>query len=870
MARIAILSLFLALLSLSSGLIRERDNVPAGFVAAPYYPTPRGGWVSEWSAAYAKAQLVVANMTLAEKVNLTTGTGLLMGRCIGNTGSAPRFGIPSLCLQDSALGIAATDNITAFPAGITVGATWNKALTYARGAAIGAEARGKGVNIQLGPTVGPLGRKPRGGRNWEGFGADPVLQSWGGVETIQGMQDQGVIATIKHFIANEQEAYRMDIIPHGLMKALSSNVDDRTLHELYAWPFADGIRAGVGAVMTAYNDVNGSASSQNSKMMNGILKDEMGFQGLVMSDWGAQIGGVSSALAGLDMAMPGDGNTPLLGLAYWGSELSTAVLNGTIPLERLNDMVTRIVATWYQLRQDQNYPEPNFSANTADRTGKCYPAALVGPTCVVNEYVDVQADHANIAREVSREAVTMLKNDNQTLPLSSSSVLKIFGTGAAKNPDGINACRQRSCNKGTLGMGWGSGTANYPYMDDPITAIRLRAADTTFYNTDSFPSGLTAAAGDVAMVFISSDSGENTYTIEGNDGDRKASGLYAWYNGDDLVKAAAAKYATVIVVVHTVGPILVEEWADLPSVKAIVFAHLPGQEAGNSLTDILFGDYSPSGHLPYSIPKAETDYPASVSLRGFQLGQVQDTFSEGLYIDYRYLNKHSIAPRYAFGHGLSYTTFSRTGVTITAGKAMTSIPPARAAKGPAPAYSSAIPPPAEVAWPTGFTKIWRYLYPYLDKPQDIVATNKFTYPVGYQTTPQPDPAAGGAQGGNPALWDVMFTIAVKVTNTGTVAGKDVVQVYVQYPSDNPWDTPVIQLRAFEKTATLAPGESATVTLQLTRRDLSIWDVVRQNWIIPVSTSQPFLFWIGNSSAGLTLACESLSMTCSDGRTEPVA
>lgn len=123
-----------------------------------------------------------------------------------------------------------------------------------------------------------LGRKPRGGRNWEGFGADPVLQALGGAETIKGMQANGVIATIKHLVGNEQEQYRMDIIPHGLMKAISSNIDDRTLHELYAWPFAEAIRAGVGAVMTAYNDVNGSASSQNSQLINGLLKDEMGFQ----------------------------------------------------------------------------------------------------------------------------------------------------------------------------------------------------------------------------------------------------------------------------------------------------------------------------------------------------------------------------------------------------------------------------------------------------------------------------------------------------------------------------------------------------------------------------------------------------------------
>jgi beta-glucosidase len=391
----------------------------------------------------------------------------------------------------------------------------------------------------------------------------------------------------------------------------------------------------------------------------------------------------------------------------------------------------------------------------------------------------------------------------------------------------------------------------------------------TYYSSDSFPSGLTATAGDIAIVFVNSDSGENQDTVEGNDGDRSASGLYTWHGGDALVEAAAAKYATVIVVVHTVGPILVENWIDLPSVKAVVFAHLPGQEAGDSLTDILFGDYSPSGHLPYSIPVAESDYPSSVSLVGFELFQVQDTFTEGLYIDYRYLNKHSIAPRFAFGHGLSYTTFSRTSATITAVTPLSSTPPTRASKGSTPVYSTAIPPASEVAWPAGFNAISRYLYPYLDDPQSVSASGKFAYPTGYQTTPKPDPPAGGDQGGNPALWDVMFTLSVNVTNTGKFAGKDVVMVFVQYPSDNPWDTPVIQLRAFEKTDTLAAGESEVVTLQITRKDLSTWDVITQNWIIPVSSSAPFLFWIGDSSANLTLACESLSGKCSDGRASPV-
>jgi len=389
-----------------------------------------------------------------------------------------------------------------------------------------------------------------------------------------------------------------------------------------------------------------------------------------------------------------------------------------------------------------------------------------------------------------------------------------------------------------------------------------------YYSGDTFPSGITAAPGDIAIVFINSDSGENQDTVEGNHGDRDASGLYAWHNGDQLVQAAAAAYATVIVVVHTVGPILLENWIDLPPVKSVVFAHLPGQEAGDSLTDILFGDYSPSGHLPYSIPKAESDYPSSVSIVGFEFFQVQDTFSEGLYIDYRYLNKQKTTPRYPFGHGLSYTTFSLSNAIISTVTPLTSIPPPRALKGSTPTYSTAIPPASEVAWPANFNKIWRYLYPYLDDPQSITAFSNFAYPIGYQTTPQPDPPAGGDLGGNPALWDVMFRISVTVTNTGAVAGKAVTMAFVQFPSNSGVDTPIIQLRDFGKTDTLVSGGSQVLTFGISRKDVSVWDVEIQNWVVPSLTGS-YLFWIGMGSGNLTLACDSMAGTCSGGRVPPV-
>ena len=227
-------------------------NQDEGFSSPPYYPTPNGGWLPNWSEAYEKAHKVVSNMTLAEKVNLTTGTGFFMGPCAGQTGSAPRFGIPRICLTDGPLGVRNTQGNTAFPAGITVGATFDKDLMYERGVGLGEEARGKGVNVLLGPVVGPIGRKPRGGRIWEAFGVDPSLQAIAAERTIKGMQSTGTIANLKHFIGNEQEMHRMTTV---VTKGYSSNIDDRTLHELYLWPFAEAVRAGVGSVMTGYNDV---------------------------------------------------------------------------------------------------------------------------------------------------------------------------------------------------------------------------------------------------------------------------------------------------------------------------------------------------------------------------------------------------------------------------------------------------------------------------------------------------------------------------------------------------------------------------------------------------------------------------------------
>lgn len=596
-----------------------------------------------------------------------------------------------------------------------------------------------------------------------------------------------------------------------------------------------------------------------------------------MSDWVSHMSGVNSALAGLDLNMPGDTQIPLFGSSFWMYELSRATLNGSVPMERLNDMATRVVATWYQLGQDEGFPKTNFDTNSKEAYGPLYPAAWPdSPTGLVNEFVQVQADHHLVARAVAQDAITLLKNEGNLLPLSASQPLKVFGTGAQTNPDGPNACTDRNCNKGTLGQGWGSGTVNYMYLDDPIGALREKADDVTFYNTDKFPSVSTPTEEDIAIVFITSDAGENTYTVEGNHGDRDASKLFAWHGGDALVKAAAAKYSSVIVIAQTVGTLVLEEWHDLPSVKAVLFQHMPGQEAGEALTNVLYGDVSPSGHLPYSITYKEDDMPESVTklIDSAFLNQPQDTYSEGLYIDYRYLNAEEIKPRYAFGHGLSYTSFSYSNASIFKVTQLGVLPPERPAKGPILDYSQPIPPASEAVWPAGFDSIWRFIYPWLsqsdaDKAASDAAKEYDAYPDGYSEVQKPAPRAGGALGGNPALWDVAYTVSVVVTNTGDeYAGKASAQLYLSFPEGIPYDTPVIQLRDFEKTAELAPGESETVELTLTRKDVSVWDVELQDWVVP-EVDGAYRVWIGGASDDLSVVCRVDELSCEDGVDGPV-
>ncbi|KAH6631274.1 glycoside hydrolase superfamily [Chaetomium tenue] len=581
---------------------------------------------ADWAAAEASAKTALAKMSQQDKVSIVTGIGWDKGPCVGNTAAINSINYPQLCLQDGPLGIRFGTGSTAFTPGVQAASTWDIDLMRQRGEYLGAEAKGCGIHVLLGPVAGALGKIPHGGRNWEGFGTDPYLAGIAMAETIEGLQSSGVQACAKHYIVNEQELNR---------ETISSDVDDRTMHELYLWPFADAVHANVASVMCSYNKINGSWGCENDHAQNGLLKKELGFKGYVVSDWNAQHTTNGAANNGLDMTMPGsdyNGNNVL-----WGPQLSNAVNSNQVSRDRLDDMAKRILTSWYLLGQNSGYPNININAN-------------------------VQGNHKENVRAVARDGIVLLKNDEGVLPLKKPGKVALVGSAASVNSAGPNACVDKGCNTGALGMGWGSGSVNYPYFVAPYDALKTRAqADGTtlsLHNSDSTNgvSGVVSGA-DVAIVVITADSGEGYITVEGHAGDRNH--LDPWHDGNALVKAVAAANKNTIVVVHSTGPIILETILATEGVKAVVWAGLPSQENGNALVDVLYGLTSPSGKLVYSIAKRPEDYGTSPSKGS------NDKFTEGLYVDYRHFDNAKIEPRYEFGFGLSYTEFTYADLSVT-------------------------------------------------------------------------------------------------------------------------------------------------------------------------------------------------------------
>lgn len=530
--------------------------------------------------------------------------------------------------------------------------------------------------------------------------------------------------------------------------------------------------------------LTGERTGQNSYALNHLLKTELGFQGFVVSDWVAQHSGVASALAGLDMVMP-------LGSTFWGANLSLAVGNGSVGAARLDDMVTRTVAAWYQMGQDsEDFASP----------GHGIPYDLSAPHTKV---IGWDKSYRDVVYQGAVEGHVLVKNANNALPLKSPQLISVFGY-SAKTPDayglsanGWNAgvfplwagdLSTESFDNGTYSVTHGSGIArngtiltgggsgaNQPaYISSPFGALSARAEQdlTSLYWDFESTNPQVDSTSDACIVDV------NVFASESWD----RSELHDDYT-DSIILNVAANCSNTIVVFQNAGARLVDTFIDHPNVTALIFAHVPGQDSGKALVSLLYGDENFSGKLPYTIAKNESDY-AGLDVPTQPEGEYalfpQSDFTEGVYIDYRAFDAKNITPRYEFGFGLSYTTFALSGLAVASGN----------------------------------------------------GSSTASYPTG-----------AIVEGGQTDLWDVLATVSATVTNTGAVEGAEVAQLYVGVP-----DGPARQLRGFEKPV-LGANESATVTFPLTRRDLSTWDVTAQKWLLQTGEYQ---IYVGSSSRDLPL------------------
>ncbi len=560
--------------------------------------------------AETRVEELLRQLTLEEKASLT------IGRDTWTTQPVERLGIPSVWLSDGPTGVrkarSATEiglgtslPATCFPTASALGACWDIELAREIGRALGAEAQAQGVQVLLGPGVN-LKRHPLSGRNFEYFSEDPVLSGELAAAWIDGLQEQGVGASLKHLVANEQETGRM---------YLDSLVDERTLHELYLRPFEIAVaKSAPWTLMAAYNQLNGTFCAENARLLHEIVAKQWGFSGIVVSDWGAVNDRPAGIVAGLHLQMPAG---PTAG------EVVAAVREGRLAEERLDEIVRALLA--FILTAD--------AARRPDTT------------------VDLEAHH-RLARRAAGEAIVLLKNEGGQLPLDETAPAEVAVIGAFAREPRYQVAGSSQVVPARLvetiydelvrlagpvlrinyAAGYGAGDAPDP--------ARLQEAQDV------------ARRAQVAIVVVGL---PPSYETEG--ADRVHIALPPAHNA--LVEAVREVQANLVVVLLN-GSAVALPWAD--RVPAIVEGWLGGQAGGGAVADVLLGRVNPSGKLAETFPARLEDTPAYLSFPSDGLGHVP--FTEGQYIGYRWYDARRIAPLFPFGHGLSYTTFAYDGLTV--------------------------------------------------------------------------------------------------------------------------------------------------------------------------------------------------------------
>lgn len=668
---------------------------------------------------------LVQQLTLEEKASLCSGADFW------HTETIERLGIPAAMVSDGPHGIRKQENLSdhmgvaesikaiGFPTASAMACSFDKDLLYQVGTALGEECVAEDLAVLLGPGVN-LKRSPICGRNFEYYSEDPVVSGEMAAAFVNGVQSQGVGTSLKHFAANNQEWHRMSI---------SAEIDERTLRELYLTAFETVVKkAQPWTIMCSYNRINGVYSCENKWLLNDVLRDEWGFKGLVMTDWGAMNERVPSLKAGLDLEMPDcHGETDKL--------IVQAVQDGSLQEEVLDTAVTRVLTLVNQYLNTRASIDKTISHPIPSDPERAY---------------DTEAHH-QLARETAEQSAVLLKNDG-ILPLQADQRIAFIGEFADKPRI----------------QGGGSSHINNTRIDSALDA----AGDCVTYaqgfvidseETDEKLLNEAVAVAkdcDVAVIFAGL---PDSFESEGFD----RTHLDMPVNQNALIDAVCKVQPNTVVVLHNGSPIVMP-WLD--SVKGVLEMYLAGQASGAAAVNLLFGQANPSGKLAETFPLRLEDNPSYLNFPG---NRSKVCYNEGVFIGYRYYDKKKMDVLFPFGYGLSYTTFAYDNLCIT---------------------------------------------------------------------------DGNVKVGAPVNDDTPLQVSVDITNTGSVAGAEVVQLYVKNPVVYEI-RPEKELRAFEKVF-LAPGETKTVHFTLTKRAFTYYETRIHDWY---AESGDYEILIGASSRDIRLA-----------------
>ena len=550
---------------------------------------------------------LVKNMSLEEKAALCTGAGPW------TTTPVDRLGIPEMSMTDGPHGVRRVEDLntfisssvpaTCFPTAASMASTWNVDLIQAVGQAIAEECLALDVDIILGPGVN-MKRTPLCGRNFEYFSEDPYLAGEMAVHFIQGVQAKGVGTSLKHFAANNQEYQRSTI---------NAEVDERALREIYLPAFEAAVkRAQPWTVMCSYNKINGAHAAENHRLLTEILRDEWGFENMVVSDWGAVHDRVEALKAGLDLEMPGPRDRRV-------EAVIDAVCQGRLDEAILDRAVARILRLV-------------FKAAAVEKGGS----------------FDVDQHH-DLARRVAGEGMVLLKN-NGILPLKNPGKIAVIGRSA----------------KEAYYQGGGSSHINPTRLDNPFEALQNISGEAELHYADGYPEDETydqalieeacqlAQAADIALLFIALPATKESEGYDRPDLDLTSHQIA-------LIQAVAATQPDTVVVLNNGAPVAMNAWID--GVAAVLEAWMMGQAGAGAIVDVLYGKVNPSGKLAETFPLNLVDTPAYLNYPG-ENGTVR--YGEGIFIGYRYYDAKDVPTLFPFGYGLSYTSFDYQNPRVSA------------------------------------------------------------------------------------------------------------------------------------------------------------------------------------------------------------